>query len=90
MTPALLVDALAVHRLTRLVTDDDITEPLRTAWETKAPPWLAPLATCRWCASIHIAIAAVTLRRLAPRAWDPLARALALSSTGTLLARLED
>jgi hypothetical protein len=49
------------------------------------PPKLATLVTCRWCAGMWIA-AGVTL---APRAWDPVARGLALSAGAVLLARLE-
>ena len=53
-------------------------------------PWAADLVTCRWCASVWLALLAVAARRLAPRLWDPLARALAFSAAAALLAGLED
>lgn len=53
-------------------------------------PKLATLVTCRWCASVHVAIIAVCLRRFAPKLWDPLSKALALSAVSALVARLED
>ena len=42
------------------------------------PPKLARLITCRWCAGVWIAAGVVGARSLAPRAWTPVARALAL------------
>lgn len=79
-----IVDALAVHRLTKLVIDDKITEDLRNKWfehfgephETK----MGYLITCPWCASIWLGIGVVAARTIAPRAWRPLAYALAFSS----------
>lgn len=54
------------------------------------PPRLAELVTCRWCAGFWVAVGVVAARRLAPRAWRPLADALAFSAAAALLARLED
>jgi hypothetical protein len=54
------------------------------------PPRLATLLTCRWCAGIWIAAAVTTARAVAPRAWEPVARGLALSASAVLLSRLED
>ena len=56
----------------------------------KRPPRLATLITCRWCAGIWIAAGVTIARTLAPRAWTPVARGLALSSGAVLLAGLED
>lgn len=53
-------------------------------------PKLATLATCRWCSSVWIALGVVAARRLFPRAWPPLAEALAFSAGAALLAGLED
>lgn len=53
-------------------------------------PKLATLVTCRWCSSVWIGFAVVVARRLAPRAWPPIAEALALSAGAALLAGLED
>jgi hypothetical protein len=109
----LLLDALAVHRLSRLVAEDTITEPVRdavvatayrragadtrpelmswTEWaaEDSDAPKLATLVTCRWCVGTWVAMGVVVLRRLSPRAWEPVAEVLALSSVGTLVAGLE-
>lgn len=113
----LVVDALAVHRLTRLVTEDVITQPARavvirwayrmwsgnpTALEGMSDvdvddlplnddeaPKVADLIKCRWCTSVWIAGFVVVARRYCPRVWDPLGRALALSTVGTLAAGLE-
>lgn len=57
--------------------------------DASAPP-AARWITCRWCFSVSAAFGVVALRRLAPRAWAPVATALALSSASTLLAGLED
>lgn len=53
------------------------------------PPRLATLLTCRWCAGVWIAAGVVAARTFAPRAWSPVAQALALSAGATLLARAE-
>jgi hypothetical protein len=53
------------------------------------PPKLATLVTCRWCAGIWIAGGVTLSRRLAPGAWEPVARGLALSAAAVLLARFE-
>ena len=110
--PGLLVDALATYRLTRLVTADVVSEPVRmavlrrtgaepapgeedpTAQEIvesmKDPPRAATLITCRWCAGMWIAACVTVARSVAPRAWGPVARGLALSATAALLSRFED
>lgn len=109
-----LFDLVATYRLTRLVTADDLTLPLRdrivrAAYERAGvntgemyhpalfamaedddPPKLATLVTCRWCAGVWISLGVVVARRLCPRAWPPLARALTYSAGAALLARLED
>lgn len=53
-------------------------------------PKLATLVTCRACASVHVAALVVIARRRFPRAWSPIAEALALSAVAALMARLED
>jgi hypothetical protein len=64
----LLIYALAVARLTGLVTADAITEPVRdriTVWLDDTPgslgEWLSTLITCPWCASMWISFAAAPL-----------------------------
>jgi hypothetical protein len=59
----LAVYALAVARLTALVTVDWITEPARAALVRRLPAnrageFVSELITCQWCASIWVAAAA--------------------------------
>jgi hypothetical protein len=54
------------------------------------PPGVATLVTCRWCAGIWIAAAVTAARLVAPRAWGPVSRGLALSAGAVLLSGLED
>lgn len=63
---------------------------VEAAVDDPCAPKLATLATCRWCAGFWVSALVVVARRLVPRAWDPLARALSLSAAAALLARLED
>lgn len=117
------LDAIAVHRLTRLATADEITQDLRDwliekaydrahrrsyartqheervvdlglpgGWQElvehdEAPPKLATLVTCRWCASVWIGLGVLVVRR--QRWWRPIAHALGWSSVSTLIAGLE-
>ena len=84
-----IVDALAVHRLTKLVVDDYLTQPLRDRVirrfgqpdESKT----AYLFHCPWCASIYIGIGVVAARTIAPKVWRPLSYALAFSSVTGLI-----
>lgn len=49
-------------------------------------PKLAFLVTCPWCAGMWVALGVVAARRLVPRAWAPLARALAFSAVAGLMS----
>ncbi len=78
-----LIDALAVHRLTKLVIDDKITEDFREKYFEKHDPQttkMGYLMTCPWCVSFWAGAGVVTVRAVAPKAWRPLAYALAFSS----------
>jgi hypothetical protein len=87
-----LVDALATYRLTVLIKDDKITEPLRQAvfrryghlgdTDVRNPSYLLG---CPWCLSMYFGALAVAGRRYVPGAWKPLSRALAFSATTGLL-----
>lgn len=50
------------------------------------PPKLATLVTCPWCAGVWVAFAVVAARRIVPRLWAPMAKALAMSATTGLLS----
>jgi len=84
----LLVDVLAGHRLTRLVTEDTITSPIRQKIFAKHPPtedaWSYAL-TCPWCSSVYIGFGIAALRRFYPQVWNPVAEALAISSAAGLI-----
>ena len=79
-----IVDALAVHRLTKLVIDDYITEPLRDKVYEKfgdpADSKISYLVTCPWCVSMYVGFGVVAARTIAPKVWRPLSYALAFSS----------
>lgn len=72
---ALLVDALCAYRLTRLLTTDSITAPLRYRL-SELHPFLADLLSCDHCASVWAAAATAVLPR---RVRHPLAVAGAVS-----------
>ena len=120
----LCIDVLAVHRLTRLATADEITQGPRDriiewaydrarrrsyavtlheaqsvdlsqpgGWQDvvthdSAPPKLATLVTCRWCASVWLAAFVVVVGD--SRWWRRGAVALAMSSASTLVAGMEE
>lgn len=88
----LLVDVLATYRLTRLVVEDVITAPVREKIFEKYPPtedkWSYAL-TCPWCASVWIGAGVMIARKVAPSAWDPVAKGLAASAaTGIISERV--
>jgi hypothetical protein len=93
----LTVGALAVHRLTRLVTDDELTRPLRqrlTRWAAgdasrPARPSVGYLLTCPWCMSVYVAAGWAALAASASAVAVPAGAALAWSSVTGLLASLE-
>jgi hypothetical protein len=60
------------------------------AMEDRQAPKPATLFTCRWCAGMWIAFGVVAARRAAPKVWEPVADALAISAAAALLANLED
>lgn len=71
---------------------DDQPQQSWTEYAVEDPdvPKAAAGLVCRFCWSMHCAAFAVLARRFAPKAWDLLARGLALSAVGALLAGLED
>lgn len=81
----LVVGAFAVHRLTRLLTEDEITRPLR-AWAEARGGRVAYLATCPWCVSLYAAAGWALLSHAAPAAVDTAGPVLAWSSAAGLLS----
>ncbi len=64
----LLLYALAVARLTGLITSDAITEPIRDrviGWLDDTPgssgDWFSTLITCPWCAGMWVSLVAAPL-----------------------------
>lgn len=97
----LVIDALAVHRLTRMVIEDRVpfgwirSSIVRRAYARQgnnlsAQPYVAELLSCPWCVSIWVAFGVAVARRGAPRVWRPLAQVLAASSVTGLLAGWEE
>lgn len=82
----LLTDSLATYRLTRLVTEDTITEPLRErVYDRFGDPStnsfsLSYLVSCPHCTGVYAAAFVTAARVLAPRIWQPVAAALAASA----------
>jgi len=86
------VDTLAVYRLTKLINEDRITEPLRDLIAAKFPKvkskktglmelsMPAYLLSCPWCVSIWAAGFIFTLRRISPETADWLSSILAASA----------
>lgn len=87
----LVVDALATHRITHLITEDTI--PFGKARDHVLQRWPDSLAaewvTCPWCMSVTVAAGVVTARELGARWWPAVAMLLAFSSVTGLLATWE-
>lgn len=82
--------SLATYRLTRLVTADRITQPIRE-WALAKNDMIGYLATCDWCLSIWVAPAPTVLAVLFPSNRLVLVGlvALAASALTGLLAAIE-
>ncbi len=76
---SLLVDALACFRLVRLLREDALLDAPRSALTARSV-FADELLGCAWCTSVWAAVGVVVAHQVAPRAWEPLARALALSA----------
>lgn len=89
----MILQALAIYRLTRLITTDEITAPLREKVWHKHPPESSKvgyLITCNWCSSIYAASALEISRMIAPRTTRRVETILALSAVASLLAAHEE
>lgn len=87
-----IVDALACHRLARLIVDDVVFDGPRAhvmgalhaaGWEKGKE-----LLRCTWCVGVWCGFGVVAARRYAPRGWAPVARALALADVAGHLSGL--
>lgn len=89
----LAVSGLATYRLTRLITRDTITAPLRERVWKNHPPHSSKLGyvlTCEWCSSIYAASVLEISRIIAPRLTARAEAVLALSALAGLLTAYED
>ena len=79
----LIEDALATARLVRLAQSDLILEQPREALRARLARSRArqagELLDCPWCLAIWTGLGVVVARRVAPRAWQPVARVLAVA-----------
>lgn len=80
-----IIDALAVARLSRLVTTDTITSRSRL-WLAKRTDRLALWLACPWCISVWVAAAVVTATVLIPAVWVYIAAVLAFSYVAGFLS----
>jgi Protein of unknown function (DUF1360) len=87
---SLLIDIIAVYRLTKLILDDKLTEDLRGLVFENFPRGskMSYLFTCGWCISIWAAIGIFTLRAVSPQKADYVSSILAASAvTGVAYTR---
>ena len=86
---ALTVGALATFRLTRLLVEDKIAEPVRDRLAEDAEGRLAYFVTCPWCVSVWVGAGWVGLTAAAPRVARLAGAALAWSAVSGLLSSWE-
>ncbi len=89
----LAVDALATHRIVRLLQRDTLP-PVARARGAALARWpespLIELLVCPWCASVHVVALTQFARAVAPRWWPRVAAVLAASTVAGLLADFEE
>ena len=90
----LFVDALAAHRLVRLVQRDTLPVLATARAEVLglfgAGSAIAELLVCPWCLGVHAAAATRIARAVAPRWWPRVAGVLAAASVVGLLSEWEE
>lgn len=97
-----LIDVLAIYRLTRLATRDEITEGLRETIEKelgtavdakliteKTGGKLVYMLGCDWCMSFWVSLFALALKKYVPNLWDNLKYVLAASAATGMIASYE-
>lgn len=85
----LLILALAVTRLTLLITTDMITQPLRDRIWRKRPPStsrIGYLVTCNWCSSIYASTAVMSMYKILEKPTMFVCTILALSTVAGFVA----
>lgn len=83
-----VLDVLATYRVTRLIVEDEITEPVRDlVWKRFSPEEtkIGYLLTCPHCTSVWVAAFVAAARIISPKTTQPAVRALALAGAVSLL-----
>lgn len=81
----LIVDALAVYRLTRIVVRDTILAGFRSWLSDHYEGMLVEWLSCMWCLSVWMAAGVVALTWWIPLLWSYAATALAFSAIAGFL-----
>lgn len=87
----LTILALAIFRITRLVTTDTILAPVREKIWKKYPihkNGIGYLITCDWCTSIYVSSLVFTLYKMATEPVIFVSSILALSAVAGMLSRV--
>lgn len=91
---ALIVLALAVYRITRLITTDHIFDVPRNKLFDKFPPdrsWFGYLFSCNWCMSIWVSSLITVPYTIIPAATLAFSLIFALSAVAAIIAaRVDD
>jgi hypothetical protein len=89
----LAILALATFRVTRLITRDHITAPIRKLFWSKFPPeksYIGYLSTCDWCFSFWVGSGFVIWAIINPSVTFVVATIFAVAAIAGLLAAYED
>lgn len=86
-----IILTLAVFRITRLITTDEILSKIREKIWKKYPPHqggVGYLITCDWCTSIWVSSLVLTVYKIAPTPAITIWGIFALSGAAGLLSRI--
>lgn len=86
-----IILTLAVFRITRIVTTDEILSPIRKKIWAKSPPWkngIGYLITCDWCTSVWVSSLVLIVYKIAPTPAITVWGIFALSGAAGLLSRI--
>lgn len=91
MTPYdFAISTAASRRLTRLITKDEITRPLRENDFTERHEKLSYLLQCPFCVSVYTSAGVVLSRMLFPRASNLVLTAFAIAEVQATLTEIEE
>lgn len=88
---SVMLDALATYRVTRLITQDEITRPVREKlverFESRGYSRAAYLLQCPYCVSVWVGLGVAVASR--SRRWETLRLALAASGVVSIIHSVE-